>query len=223
VSTWPVRGPLNMFVGPLHSVAIRNNVLPSLPPKRARERVPGCRRAVAGRDSSPHGLRLGARVATCGEGVGSGLGFHAPVMGDSYAGGTCLPPATPYALDLHARPRGVVTVLIAAVMLVIPEVPAIGASDTAASVVIIVSKTSPVSPGEYARLQVRVRPTTVVCRIGVFYNTTKSEAKGLGPRRARSGTVTWRWKVGSNTTPGRWRIQVDCGEAGKVVTTMRVR
>lgn len=97
------------------------------------------------------------------------------------------------------------------------------AAEGAASRVKVVAKTSPVSPGEYASIKVRVRPRSVVCRIGVFYKTTKSEAKGLGPRRPKAGTVTWRWRVGTNTTPGRWSIQIDCGKAGKAKVRIRVR
>ena len=97
------------------------------------------------------------------------------------------------------------------------------ASTGMASQVAVVAKTSTVSPGDEASIQVRVRPRSVVCRIGVFYKTTKSEAKGLGPRRPKAGTVTWRGKVGTNTTPGRWTIEIDCGKAGKAKARIRVR
>lgn len=96
------------------------------------------------------------------------------------------------------------------------------ASSGMASQVKVVAKTSTVSPGDYASIEARVRPAGVVCRIGVFYKTTKSRAKGLGPRRPKAGKVAWRWKVGTNTTPGRWTIEIDCGKAGKAKTRIRV-
>jgi hypothetical protein len=85
-----------------------------------------------------------------------------------------------------------------------------------------VSLTSPVRAGDYASLIVAVSPSTV-CRITVTYKEVVSRAKGLRPKRPKGGRVTWRWRVGTNTTPGRWPIAVDCGKAGKLRTTFVVK
>jgi len=54
-----------------------------------------------------------------------------------------------------------------------------------------------------------------------------SRAKGLGPKTADvKGGVVWQWRVGSNTTPGQWPIDVTCqqGEArGDLRTSFEVR
>ena len=82
-----------------------------------------------------------------------------------------------------------------------------------------VSFTATVSPNDYAMLVVNVSPRAR-CTIKVVYDTVVSEAKGLG---AKTGTrITWRWKVGSNTNPGRWPVTVDCGKAGKLSLRLRV-
>jgi hypothetical protein len=80
--------------------------------------------------------------------------------------------------------------------------------------------TGSVAQGDYASLSVTVAPKSR-CTILVVYKTGASRAKGLG---AKSGTtITWRWRVGSNTTPGRWPVTVDCGKAGKLAVQLRVR
>ena len=65
------------------------------------------------------------------------------------------------------------------------------------------------------------------CAITVHYKSGPSRAKGLVPKTAAaSGGVAWQWRVGSNTTPGRWPINVTCqkGEArGDVRTRFEVR
>lgn len=54
-----------------------------------------------------------------------------------------------------------------------------------------------------------------------------SRAKGLDPKLAdRSGFVTWRWRVGSKTTPGQWPGVVTCehgGNRGELTTMLEVR
>jgi hypothetical protein len=79
--------------------------------------------------------------------------------------------------------------------------------------------TAVVSPNEYATLVVNVSPRAR-CRIEVVYETTVSRARGLGPKTG--GSITWRWKVGSNTNPGRWPVTVDCGSSGKLSLRLRV-
>ena len=82
-----------------------------------------------------------------------------------------------------------------------------------------VTFTGVVSPNDYASLTVSVSPRAQ-CTIKVVYDTVVSKAKGLGPK---TGTrITWRWKVGSNTNPGRWPVTVDCGRSGKLTLRLRV-
>jgi hypothetical protein len=82
-----------------------------------------------------------------------------------------------------------------------------------------VAFTATVSPNDYASVTVSVTPKAR-CTIQVIYDTVVSEAKGLGPK---AGTkITWRWKVGSATHPGRWPVKVDCGKSGKLNLRLRV-
>jgi hypothetical protein len=77
-----------------------------------------------------------------------------------------------------------------------------------------------VGTGDMASVTVRVTPKAR-CTIGVYYTTRRSEARGLG---AKTGAeITWRWRVGSNTIPGRFPVRIDCGKSGKAQTTIRVR
>jgi hypothetical protein len=70
----------------------------------------------------------------------------------------------------------------------------------------VISLTSPVSPGEYATIEVQTLPNELLT-IEVWYMSGKSEAEGLIPKRANDeGYVWWTWKVGTNTTSGTWEI-----------------
>jgi hypothetical protein len=91
----------------------------------------------------------------------------------------------------------------------------------AAARVRLVSLTSPTYPGAYATLTAHVAPRST-CSIAVYYKSGRSVAKGLRPLR-RGGRVSWTWKVGTNTTPGRWPIVVSCGRAGTLRTSFVVR
>ena len=91
----------------------------------------------------------------------------------------------------------------------------------AAASVRLVSVTSPASPGSYATLTAQVSPTAT-CSITVYYKSGPSHAQGVKPLR-RGGRVSWTWKVGTRTTPGRWRIVVSCGRAGTLNTSFVVR
>ncbi len=72
----------------------------------------------------------------------------------------------------------------------------------------ITSVTSPVCPGESATLEAQTTPGAD-CDITVYYKSGPSTASGLYPKTADSdGYVSWTWKVGTNTTPGSWRIVV---------------
>lgn len=85
----------------------------------------------------------------------------------------------------------------------------------------LIHVTSPVSPGSDATLIARVVPARR-CRITVYYKSGPSVAQGLYPKRPRNGRVSWTWMVGTNTTAGRWPIQVSCGSAGSFRTHFRV-
>jgi hypothetical protein len=90
---------------------------------------------------------------------------------------------------------------------------AVLAPATAAAKVRLVHVTSPTYPGAYATLVVAVSPARA-CSIVVLYKSGPSDARGLGTKPPTAGRVTWTWKVGTNTTPGRWPIIVSCGSAG---------
>jgi hypothetical protein len=92
----------------------------------------------------------------------------------------------------------------------------------AASSVRLVRVTSPISRGDYATLRARVAPSSFTCSIAVYYKSGRSTAKGLYPKRPRNGRVSWTWKVGTRTTPGRWPIRVSCGRAGMLRTSFIV-
>ena len=82
-----------------------------------------------------------------------------------------------------------------------------------------VSLTSPVRAGSYASLTVNVTPKAR-CTIQVIYDTVISKAKGLGPKTG--GKITWRWRVGTSTHPGRWPVVVRCGKSGTLKLKIRV-
>lgn len=90
----------------------------------------------------------------------------------------------------------------------------------------LVSLSSPVAPFSDATIQIQTKPGAN-CSISVFYKSGLSRAKGLSPQVADSkGRISWRWRVGSNTTPGRWPIVVTCekdGDAGELRTGFEVR
>jgi hypothetical protein len=86
----------------------------------------------------------------------------------------------------------------------------------------LVSVSSPTYPGAYARLTAAVSPART-CSITVWYKSGPSHAQGLYAKRPSGGRVSWTWKVGTNTTPGRWAITVSCGSAGSLRTSFVVR
>jgi len=82
----------------------------------------------------------------------------------------------------------------------------------------IISVTSPVNPGANATLAAVTSPG-VSCSITVYYKSGPSTAAGLEPKTADSnGNVTWTWKVGTNTTPGSWRIVVTANSGSQSVS-----
>jgi len=90
----------------------------------------------------------------------------------------------------------------------------------------VISLTSPVAPFTDASIQVQTTPGAS-CTIVVLYKSGPSRAKGLDPQTADGqGRITWRWRVGSKTTPGRWPIIVRCekgAESGELLTSFEVR
>lgn len=55
-----------------------------------------------------------------------------------------------------------------------------------------------------------------MCSIKILYESGRSKAKGqLRNKKPAKGRVSWTWKVGTRTTPGRWKITVDCDKAGR--------
>lgn len=76
----------------------------------------------------------------------------------------------------------------------------------------VVSLSSPVQPFTDATLEARTAPGAT-CEITVIYKSGPSVAKGLVSKLADSrGDIAWRWRVGSNTTPGKWPIIVACSK-----------
>jgi hypothetical protein len=94
-------------------------------------------------------------------------------------------------------------------------------ASASASSVRLVRVTSPISAGSYATLVARVSPSRVTCSITVYYKSGPSHAAGLYSKRPIAGRVSWTWKVGTRTTPGRWPIRVSCGSAGVLRTSFR--
>jgi hypothetical protein len=80
--------------------------------------------------------------------------------------------------------------------------------------------TSPINAGAYETMTVSVSPIAT-CSITVNYKSGPSQAAGLYPKRG--GRISWTWKVGTRTTPGRWGIVVSCGSAGTLNTSFAVR
>jgi hypothetical protein len=79
----------------------------------------------------------------------------------------------------------------------------------------LVKVSSPVRPGDDATITVQTAPKAS-CIISVRYKSGPSRARGLGPQEADAqGRVTWTWRVGSRTTPGRWPITVTCSSGGR--------
>jgi beta-lactamase superfamily II metal-dependent hydrolase len=79
----------------------------------------------------------------------------------------------------------------------------------------VLSHTSPISAGSTANLKIKTLPGAE-CTITVYYKSGASKASGLDPKTANAnGEVSWSWKVGSNTSPGDWRIVVTASQGGK--------
>jgi hypothetical protein len=85
-----------------------------------------------------------------------------------------------------------------------------GGARAADLLITLISVTSPAALFSDATLTISTSPGAN-CSIIVHYKSGPSKAKGLIPKVASSsGRVSWTWRVGSNTTPGRWPIMVTC-------------
>jgi hypothetical protein len=91
---------------------------------------------------------------------------------------------------------------------------------SASATVRITNQPGRVSRGDSASVTVAVSPKAR-CTIGVYYSTTKSGARGLGPKTAK--TITWTWTAGSTTKTGRWPVKIDCGKSGQVRSSITVK
>jgi hypothetical protein len=99
-------------------------------------------------------------------------------------------------------------------------------SPSPAESVQISSVTSPAYPGSDATLMATTQANSA-CQITVHYKSGPSHAAGVGPAQADgSGSVSWTWLVGTNTTPGTWPIDVSCttnGQSASANTTFNVQ
>ena len=72
----------------------------------------------------------------------------------------------------------------------------------------ILSFTEQVVPGKHAHLKLQGEPYHTY-RLDVKYTSGYSEANGVGIKSANSkGIVEWRWKVGTNTYPGDFKLTI---------------
>jgi hypothetical protein len=115
-------------------------------------------------------------------------------------------------------------VFVVAMATIAPIAATASSATASASTVRLVRVTSPIPHGSYATLVAHVSPSNVTCSIAVYYKSGKSTAAGLRPLRRPvvASRVSWTWKVGTRTTPGRWPIYVRCGSAGTLHTSFRV-
>jgi len=101
----------------------------------------------------------------------------------------------------------------------------LGPAQAAEVPITLISVTSPAAPFTDATLTISTSPGAN-CSIVVHYKSGPSRAKGLVPKVASSsGRVSWTWRVGSNTTPGRWPINVTCekgADHGELRTSFEV-
>jgi hypothetical protein len=101
----------------------------------------------------------------------------------------------------------------------------LGPARAADLLITLISVTSPTAPFSDATLTISTAPGAN-CSIVVHYKSGPSRAKGLIPKVASgSGRVSWTWRVGSNTTPGRWPIVVTCekdADHGELRTSFEV-
>jgi hypothetical protein len=90
-----------------------------------------------------------------------------------------------------------------------------------ASLAVKFTSLAAVDPNSYATATIQTAPAAS-CSIVVEYKSGPSKAAGLDPAIADGrGAVTWRWKVGSKTTPGSWPVTVTCQKGGETAQATR--
>jgi hypothetical protein len=81
----------------------------------------------------------------------------------------------------------------------------------------VVSFTSYRTKGQWATIKVKGKARSYAT-IAVYYNSGASRSKYLNPQNTNSkGYASWRWKVGTRTAPGSYRVVITVG--GKTITT----
>jgi micrococcal nuclease len=131
------------------------------------------------------------------------------------------------------RDWALVTALIFSLLLMLPAASTMAAGESVVAMrpaagisVTKVSLTSPVKRGAKAQLVIATK-AKAKCTIKVTYKSGPSKAKGLEPKTAGSnGRAIWSWTIGTNTTPGKWPIDVKCslgGKSGKLREYIRVK
>ncbi|MCO7127760.1 hypothetical protein NIE88_18605 [Sporolactobacillus shoreicorticis] len=71
--------------------------------------------------------------------------------------------------------------------------------------------------GQYAYFTIKGKKKTKGYAT-VYYKSGKSKSKTLGTKKTNSkGYATWRWKVGTRTTPGTWKVYVKIGNQTKTL------
>ena len=82
----------------------------------------------------------------------------------------------------------------------------------------LTSVTSPAYRNSYASVTAETS-ARANCSIEVDYASGPSHAAGLGSKTSSStGSVSWTWKIGGNTTKGSWPIYVTCSRSGQEAT-----
>lgn len=86
----------------------------------------------------------------------------------------------------------------------------------------LVSMTTPIERGEKATIKVKGQPDTKYS-IEVYYSSGKSSASGLEDKVSdKDGYVSWTWRIGGNTKPGNYNININGnGETLKVEFTVQ--
>ncbi len=87
---------------------------------------------------------------------------------------------------------------------------------SSSSSITVVSSDLTVAPGSYADVEIKTK-SGATGSIEVDYKSGPSHAQGLKPQIANSqGIITWRWDVGTHTTPGTWPVHISV--SGKSIT-----
>jgi hypothetical protein len=72
--------------------------------------------------------------------------------------------------------------------------------------------TTPIGKNKKATIKVKGQPNTKYS-IHVYYSTKESSASGLEDKTSdEEGYVSWTWKIGGNTKPGKYNISINGNE-----------